>query len=251
MRVSRAYNASMSIILFTDYGLSGPYVGLLKAVLQQQAPGIQVIDLMHDVPAFDAEAGAYLLARLEKRFGSEDVFLCVVDPGVGGDRKPLVMRADGKWYVGPDNGLLSVIAQRAMNFQIWEITWRPEKLSGTFHGRDLFAPIAAEIARGEFPHCKLSQMNELSVVLPLEARRIIYVDHFGNCMSGMHAGSLQKNTMLELCGRKISHAGTYSEVPLGKLFWYENSIGLLEVAVNSGSAADALGVAVGAGLKVL
>ncbi len=139
------------IVLFTDFGLEGPYVGQIKAVLHREAPGVPVVDLFHDAPAHAPELAAYLLAAYVGEFPEDAVFLCVVDPGVGSGRRPVMVRADDRWYVGPDNGLLAIIARRARSPGWWDITIRPQRLSATFHGRDLFAPAAARLARGERP----------------------------------------------------------------------------------------------------
>ena len=101
------YNALMAIVLFTDFGAGDLYVGQVKAVLQRLAPGVPVIDLLHEAPAFNVRASAHLLAAMVGWFAEGSVFLTVVDPGVGGVRKALVVKADDRWYVGPDNGLLS------------------------------------------------------------------------------------------------------------------------------------------------
>ncbi|MDH3597421.1 MAG: SAM-dependent chlorinase/fluorinase, partial [Rhodospirillales bacterium] len=139
------------IVLFTDFGLDGPYVGQMKAVLHAEAPGVPLIDLMADAPAFDARAAAYLLAAYAPAFPAGCVFLAVVDPGVGGPRLPLAVEADARWFVGPDNGLLAPTARRAEAARTWQVTWRPDRLSASFHGRDLFAPVAARLALGEEP----------------------------------------------------------------------------------------------------
>ena len=128
------------LVLFTDYGWHDPYVGQIKAVMAAEAPGVGVIDLLHAVPDYNAHAGAQLLAGLAPSFPVGSVFFCVVDPGVGGAREALVVEADGRWFVGPDNGLLSIVAARAQQHRSWHIHWRPAGLSDTFHGRDLFAP---------------------------------------------------------------------------------------------------------------
>ena len=140
------------IFIFTDFGLEGPYVGQMKAVLACEAPGVPVIDLFADLPAFDAQAAAYLLAAYGGRLPAGGVCLSVIDPGVGGARAPLALSADGRWYVGPDNGLFAIVARRAESLEAWRITWRPAGLSASFHGRDLFAPVAARLARGEAGH---------------------------------------------------------------------------------------------------
>jgi S-adenosylmethionine hydrolase len=139
------------IVLFTDYGLTDSYVGQLHAVIAQAAPGEAVIDLLHHVPNHDIRAGAYLLPAYAAEFPEETVFICVVDPGVGSRRAPVMLRAFGQWFVGPDNGLFQLLARRDVDHQAYIIDWRPERLSHSFHGRDLFAPVAAMLARGEFP----------------------------------------------------------------------------------------------------
>ena len=139
------------IVLFTDFGLEGPYIGQMQAVLCRETPRIPVVNLCADVPCHEPRAAAYLLAAYAVEFPEGSVFLGVVDPGVGGERAAVVVRADGRWYVGPDNGLFNVVAMRAGAVEWWDITWRPARLSASFHGRDLFAPVAARIARGEPP----------------------------------------------------------------------------------------------------
>ena len=113
---------------------------------------MDIIDLFADAPAYDPQASAYLLAAYIGEFAPGTVFLCVVDPGVGSDRAPCVVHADGKWFVGPDNGLFELVVRRARDqVRCWRIDWVPSRLSATFHGRDLFAPVAAQLARGEIP----------------------------------------------------------------------------------------------------
>src|SRR5215475_5546247 len=144
------------IVLFTDFGTDDIYVAQVKAALMQHAdPGTPILDLLHAAPNFDARAGAHLLAALQASFPVGSVFLAVIDPGVGGARDAVVLEADGKAYVGPDNGLLSVVAARAAKARTWRITWRPPATSASFHGRDLFAPIAAWIAAGHLAKDKI------------------------------------------------------------------------------------------------
>ncbi len=113
------------IVLFSDFGSAGPYVGQMRAVLVRAAPDVPVIELFSDAPAFNAKASAYLLAAYCAEFEPGTVFLAVVDPGVGGPREAIALEADGRWYVAPDNGLLAVLARRADAAQWWRITWRP------------------------------------------------------------------------------------------------------------------------------
>jgi hypothetical protein len=166
------------IVLVTDFGSQDPYVGQMKAVLARCAPGVLVIDLLHEVPDFNAHAGAHLLDALRHDFPPGCVFLCVVDPGVGGLRKPMVVEADGQWFVGPDNGLLSVVIGRSQQVRYWRIDWCPDALSSSFHGRDLFAPISAELVGGHFPDDKLSPISAPEVQFDAaELPRVIYIDH--------------------------------------------------------------------------
>jgi len=235
----------MAIFLFTDFGGSDIYAGQVRAALLQYAPRQPVVDLLHDATAFNIRAAAHLLAALFNRLPSRSVTFAVVDPGVGGPREPVAAHADGKWLVGPDNGLLSVAASRARKFKPYAIGWRPKELSGSFHGRDLFAPVAAMLARGARKTARLRRSGLAVRFGPGELREVIYVDHYGNVITGLRAGSLAPKCILRAGGREIPHARVFSEAPQGGLFWYENSIGLVEIAANSASAQRALGIAVG------
>ena len=146
-----AHHGRPMIVLCTDFGLAGPYLGQVKAVLARAAPAVPVIDLFADLPAFEPRLAAYLLAAYAAWFEPGDVILAVVDPGVGGPRGALVVEADGRWFVGPDNGLFELVLRRAERARCYAIAWRPAALSATFHGRDLFAPVAARLALGEPP----------------------------------------------------------------------------------------------------
>ena len=239
------------IVLFTDFGLNGPYLGQVENVLYREAPETPVINLIANAPAHNAKAGAYLLAAYMEEFSEGSVFFAVVDPGVGGDRVPGVLEADGRWFIGPGNGLFELIIRRAKNEpQWWEIRWRPERLSATFHGRDLFAPIAGRIALGE----SLSGNEDFSEA-PLDGIRrpdwpddlaeVIYIDDFGNAVTGIRASTIPGYVKLSISGETISKADTFSDVSPGEVFWYENANGLLEVSVNQGKASEKLKLNVG------
>lgn len=240
----------MAIVLFTDFGAGDLYVGQVKAVLQRFAPGIAVIDLLHEAPAFNVRAGAHLLASMVGRFAEDSVFLTAVDPGVGGARNAVVVQADERWYVGPDNGLLSVLAARAAKSDCRRIVWQPQQLSASFHGRDLFAPIAAALAaHGELPEGWFEHAGGLDLEFGGDdLPEIIYVDHYGNAHSGIRASGIAREASLVLGARRLSYARVFSEVAEGEAFWYQNSQGLVEIAVNRGSAARLLGLKVGDGV---
>jgi S-adenosylmethionine hydrolase len=240
------------IHIFTDYGLEGPYVGQMRGVLARAAPGVPAIDLMHDAPARDPFRSAYLLAALATEMGPDSVCIAVVDPGVGGERPPVIVSANGKRFVGPGNGLFEIIQRRAARARAWTIDWRPEKLSASFHGRDLFAPVAAMLARAEWPAC--GQLAEdwrddpqrPGANWPDDLAEAIYIDGFGNVMTGLRAAGLNERATIEVTGKLFSRARTFGDVAESQGFWYENALGLVEIAVNGGSAARQYGIEVGA-----
>lgn len=234
------------IFLFTDFGAADLYVGQVKAALHHYAPDARVVDLLHEAPAFNVRASAHLLAALAGRIPAGSVTLAVVDPGVGGAREPVAVLAGDRWFVGPDNGLLSVVAARANKAETFAIGWKPESLSASFHGRDLFAPVAAMLARGDRQGAKLGkQIKIYNDFGEKDFAEIIYVDHYGNAMTGLRARGLPQKGKLVINGRSIERARVFSEVPPDEIFWYENSLGLVEIAANAASAAGALGLRIG------
>ncbi|MBL8690528.1 MAG: SAM-dependent chlorinase/fluorinase, partial [Rhodospirillaceae bacterium] len=225
------------IVLFTDFGLEGPYVGQMKAVLHREAPGVAVIDLFADAPAFDPRRSAYLLAAYAVEFASPAVFLAVVDPGVGSDRRPVMVEADGRRFVGPDNGLFELIWRRAKKRRAFAIDWRPAHLSASFHGRDLFAPVAARLATGaSVPMKPIETLAPIATTWPDDLPEIVYVDRYGNAMTGLRAAALGPGAALDVGGRRLSRRRTFVDADVGEAFWYENANGLAEVSVNRGRA---------------
>jgi S-adenosyl-L-methionine hydrolase (adenosine-forming) len=239
------------IALFTDFGIAGPYTGQVKAVLAQLAPGIPVIDLFADLPPGKPKPAAYLLAAYGPWFPPGTVLLAVVDPGVGGERRAVAAAADGRFYVGPDNGLLELVLRRAGSARNWDIVWRPESLSASFHGRDLFAPVAARLALGG-PDAAMLRETEITRIpdWPDDLAEIVYIDHYGNAMTGLRA-ALPATAQLVVGGRVLRRARTFSDAPPGAAFWYENANGLAEIAVNAGRADTTLGLAVGSPVSLL
>jgi S-adenosyl-L-methionine hydrolase (adenosine-forming) len=225
------------IVLFTDFGVSGPYIGQMKAVLHREAPGEPVIDLFADAPMRDPRAAAYLLAAYAAWFPAGTIVLAVVDPGVGGTRPPVVVEADGIRYVGPGNGLFELVRRRAKTAVVAEIAWPPPALSASFHGRDLFAPVAAMLARGAAPELQLRDAAwQRQPDWPDDLAEIVYIDHYGNAMTGLRAAAVPAEAVLAVRGTQIQSAHTFSSVPAGSAFWYGNSNGLVEIAVNMGRA---------------
>ncbi len=223
----------------------------MKAVLHQMAPGVSVIDLFADAPVNNPKASAYLLAAYAAWFPPQTIFLCVVDPEVGGARPPVIVEADSRWYVGPGNGLFELVQRRASETRSWTIDWRPERLSASFHGRDLFAPVAAMLACGEPPPGRPRRGEaDRRTDWPEDLGAIIYVDHFGNAMTGLRAAMLPEGARLAAAGRVLESATTFSDRPPGAAFWYQNSNGLAEIAVNRGRA-DELGLAIGSPVEIV
>jgi len=240
------------IALFSDFGLEGPYTGQVKAVLLAAAPAVPVVDLFADAPAGKPKPSAYLLAAYGTWFPPGTVLLAVVDPGVGGARGAVIVEADSRWYVGPDNGLFELVTRRGSAVRTWDIVWRPQAISASFHGRDLFAPVAGRLARGLFP----SEPPRSSGIdrypdWPDDLPEIVYIDRYGNAMTGLRAALLEERTGLRVAGRDLGRARTFSDVPSGAAFWYENSNGLAEIAVNAGRADTALGLSIGSPVTIL
>ena len=238
------------IVLFTDFGVAGPYVGQMKAVLAHRAPGVPVIDLMHDAPAFDPQAAAYLLASLLDHVPADAVVCAVVDPGVGGDRPPVAVRADGRWLVGPGNGLFEIVRRRARTATVERLTLDTGALSATFHGRDLFAPAAAAFALGQAVPAAPIDEPLPGADWPDDLAHVIYIDGYGNAMTGLRAAAIGPQAAVSVAGQHLDHARTFADVPAGRPFWYANSQGLVEIAVNRGDAADTLALAIGSPVAV-
>lgn len=240
------------LALFTDFGADDIYVGQVRvALLRHAAAGTPIVDVLHTAPNYNSQAGAHLLAALAQWYPPDSVFLAVVDPGVGSERDAVVLQADGQRFVGPDNGLLSVVAARAARTRTWRIVWRPAALSASFHGRDLFAPMAAWVCGGASTHDKLVETRGLRIQLDAgDLAEIIYIDHYGNALTGLRAGAVPRTARLSIAGADVEYARVFSDAMAGQAFWYENSIGLIEIAVNRGSAATQLGVRIGASVQV-
>ncbi len=230
------------IFLYTDFGWNGPYVGQMKAVIADRAPGVPVIDLMHDAPRFWPQGSAYLLASLLDNLPRDAVVCAVVDPGVGGERPAVVVEADGRRLVGPGNGLFEMVMRQATDHHmVSRLTKVPARLSASFHGRDLFAPAAAALAMGQ----KVATAPLENVMpgedWPDDLPQVIYIDDFGNAMTGMNADRVGDRVLL-IGRRRLPRGRTFCDYPEGMAFWYANSCGLAEIAVNQGSAQAILGL---------
>ena len=192
------------------------------------------------------DLAAYFLPALVRYLPRGTLYLAVVDPGVGSSRPAIIVEADGNFYIGPDNGLLALVCRRALTCCIYRIDWRPETLSPSFQGRDLFTPVAISLSRGlPLARTALPIADIHGTEWPQDLPRVIYVDSFGNLITGLRAARVTPSDSLIVKGHRLAHARTFYEVPVGMAFWYENAFGLVEVAVNQGSATLELGLGVG------
>jgi S-adenosylmethionine hydrolase len=250
------------LTLLTDFGLSDYYVGAVKGTLLRLAPGTQLVDLSHDVPAGDVEEGAWLLAAAVRTFPAGTVHLAVVDPGVGSDRRMLAAAADGQLFVAPDNGLLTPFLDRA------EARWidRPDlylaAAGNTFHGRDRLAPVAAALLRGTALAALgplASEPVRLPHVPPLRGPqelvgRVVHVDRFGNLVTDLPADWLPPDLAIEAAigaHRARRYADHYAVLPPGEPAVLPGSTGTIELACNGESLAALWRVGRGAEVRVL
>ena len=237
------------ITLLTDFGTADGYVAELKGVLYAAAPDVTVVDLSHEIPPQDVESARLAVARYWRRFPAGTVHLVVVDPGVGSARAALAVSSDGRFLVGPDNGVLSpsLLAggSRAVSLPV------PANASATFHGRDVFAPAAASLATGTPIDSLGSACLEPVIRRTPEARRgpngsvigeIIAIDRFGNAISNLIA---PRGGRVEIAGRAMPIVRTYADAPDGDLVALVGSSGFVEIAQRNGSAARALGISRG------
>ncbi|MEP3247667.1 MAG: SAM-dependent chlorinase/fluorinase [Sneathiella sp.] len=224
------------ILLFTDFGSEGPYQGQLMARLRQAGYEGDIFPLFSDAPVFSPKASGCLLAAYMLDFPPDSIFLSIVDPGVGSNRRALVIKACDRWFVGPDNGLFGPLLHLDKQAEIWEIIWRPDKLSASFHGRDLFAPVAAALHAGSMAEKlqKLSKAEIDTAEVDLDVNEIIYIDHYGNGMTGIRA---EGNSGVAIIGaQELPLSRTFSDVADGAALAYVNANGLIEIAVNQGRA---------------
>lgn len=252
------------VTLLTDFGTRDPYVAAMKGVLLQACPRARIIDIGHEVPAQDVLTASFLLAQAAPWFPPETLHVAVVDPGVGTERAILAARMGGQIFLCPDNGLLTLPAKVMPLEQLVMVenpTYLPrEPHSLTFQGRDVFAPLAGQILNGADLD-RLGRMPRTYKILDLRepecttdgiSGEIIYVDRFGNLISNISRGMIQKDPdlmdgVVECAARTVGHMkGTYADAPAGTPLALINSMDLLEVAVSMGRACDEFGVREGA-----
>lgn len=241
----------MLVTFLSDYGPGDEYAGVVEGVIAQLAPEVRVIHLGHGVPPQDVRTGARRLARALP-FCPAGVHLAVVDPGVGGTRRALAIRAGARWLVGPDNGLLVPAAEVLGIDEVVDVSespWRLQPVWATFHGRDVFGPVAAHLALGAVPAGPRLDATGLVRLpeLPTDKVHVVEVDGFGNLITD---AALPSGERVRIGGHEVVVGRTFGDVPAGGLVIYEDSAGDVAVAVNGGSAAALLGVAAGDELEL-
>lgn len=262
------FAASGVVTLTTDFGLKDPFVGVMKGQLVARFPAVRIIDLTHEIPAhWPAEAG-FWLARSFRYFPAGTVHVAVVDPGVGSAREIAAIEAEGHLFLAPDNGLLAPIADAAPEVTLRHVA--PDTLarlgihapSATFHGRDIFAPLAAALAAGHLqPHGLGRRIAELvpgwieepHVAPGQVSGTVVTIDHFGNLITNIELRHLRglPHPVVRVAGRELALRRTYSDVRPGEYLALVNSFGVVEIAQAERSAAEGLGLARGAPLAVL
>jgi S-adenosyl-L-methionine hydrolase (adenosine-forming) len=260
------------VALLTDFGSQDHYVGSLKGAILSVCRDATLVDLAHELPVHDVAAGAFALASSWRDFPEGTIFLAVVDPGVGTSRRALALQADGRLFVGPDNGILSLVIEDAQGaVEVREITnaglVRPE-ISATFHARDVFGPVAGHLATG-VPMAEVGPLVTDPVRLaPATARagagdwgaQVMHVDRFGNLITNLGRRDLdailatvandRNGVVIVLGSHVLPLAVTYADVAEGEAVALLGSSGRLEIAVNRGSAALALGAGGGSPVRL-
>ena len=243
------------ITLLTDFGTADGYVGEMKGVLSTAAAGVSLVDVAHDLSPQDVDGARLALARYWQRFPPGTVHIAIVDPGVGSERAALAVESEGRYLVGPDNGVLSpALLHAGMRCVALPI---PSGAAPTFHGRDVFAPAAAELARGGALDALGKPLaNPIVRRTPEAIRRddgtiagvVITIDRFGNAVTNLMA---RRGGMLSVGGHRLPMSRSYSDVPAGALVALVGSSGLVEIARRDGSAATQLGLSRGSEVLLL
>jgi S-adenosylmethionine hydrolase len=244
-----------AVTLLTDFGTRDGYAGEIKGVLATRAPEAVLVDIAHDLSPGDVRGAAWVLGRTWTRFPAGTVHLAVVDPGVGGERRPVALRLAERWFVGPDNGLITLARRSHAVAEARQIdpSIGEHPVSDTFHGRDLFAPAAAHLAAGRTASKLGPSIESESIVglrVPRPARdgevlrgHVAHVDHFGNLITNLPVEWLPPEPAAELAGTTVTAlAASYDAVTPGQLMMSRGSGGTMEISMRDGRACDLLEV---------
>jgi len=260
------------ITLLSDFGLRDPYVAEMKAVILSICPQARLVDVSHEVEKFNVRMGAFVLASSTSYFPEGTIHVAVVDPGVGTKRRAILVEARKAFFVGPDNGLLMLAAERLGIRHVYNVTNRRfmlSRVSHTFHGRDIFAPVAAHLAKGS---CKPSdfglEIHDYVVPRFVKPRltkkallgEVLLIDDFGNIVTNISRAEFEKTgikegAMLRFRFRdsviKLKYCSTYGVVPIGKSLALIGSHDFLEISTNQRNASKKFGARVGDNVAVL
>ncbi len=240
------------ITLTTDYGLKDHYVGAMKGVILAINPDVLIVDITHKIPPQDIFKGAFILRKFYRYFSRGTIHVVVVDPGVGGGRKPIVLEADENIFIGPDNGVFTFVYRESVSVRAFEIL-NPKYIlpdvSSTFHGRDIFAPAAAHVSLGiSIEDLGKNVKNPVTISFKKPKVQedgvigeVIYIDQFGNLITNISADLIKPRSRIYICEKIInSISKSYADVPKGGLLASFGSSGFLEISVNQGRASDVI-----------
>jgi S-adenosyl-L-methionine hydrolase (adenosine-forming) len=257
-----------TIALITDYGNNDWFAGEMKGAMLRVAPGAAIVDITHNIPAGDIQDAAFSLLACYRTFPAGTVFCAVVDPGVGSDRPAIAAKTHSFFFVGPDNGLLSWALKKEKKFSVRKIKNEellPQSISNTFHGRDIFGPIAAYLSAGcDFDTLGPEQPSIVELPWPaLDHDKkyllgsIIHIDRFGNAISSIDSDALRllarppQKVLLVKYGTELPLRSYFQQVPSGQGLAYVGSSGYLEIAINNANAAAIFGLHVGDKIQVV
>ncbi len=248
----------MQITLLTDFGTKDYFVGAMKGVILSIDKRAQIVDITHEIPPQEIRSAAFTLCACFRDFPEKTIFVAVVDPGVGSSRRAILVETENYFFIAPDNGLLSFVFNESDNFRVFEITnenFFRKPVSQTFHGRDIFAPVAAHLSAGakpaefgkeitdfvKFEETKPRNINETQI----EAE-IIHADHFGNLITNLKKEDLSENFVLNIGEEKIEKLQAfYAEAEKSELFMIFGSAGFLEIVAFQDSAREILNAKIG------
>ena len=251
------------VTLTTDFGLSDHYAGTMKGVILSLCPKAQLVDISHLVQPYAISAGAYTIAQAYRYFPAGTVHVVVVDPGVGSERRPILAEAAGQYFIAPDNGVLSMVLAREKHKVrvIANSRYMLSSVSRTFHGRDVFAPVAGHLAAGVSSAKFGKRVNDWvrpEFLEPSEGDpgvwdgHVLAVDHFGNVITNFEAVKFPKFTHVEIAQAKVKRtAETYAEAPEDRLFAIVGSAGYWELSMQQASAATKLRCASGDACRLI
>ena len=251
------------ITLSTDFGTIDYFVGTMKGAILSINPGAKIIDITHEIPPQDISSASFTLRACYRNFPKKTIFVAVVDPGVGSNRKAILVETEDYYFIAPDNGLLSFIFDEATDFRVYELTnekFFKHPISHTFHGRDIFAPVAAHLSNSfkanvfgnETQNFVRLEENKPRKVSEKEVEaEIIHIDRFGNLITNLAQKDLPENFTLEINGTKIEKMQSFfAEAEKGELFMILGSAGFLEVVAFQDSAVNILSAKTGQKITV-